>query len=212
MFPPAGSDDGALLPFADHKGYALAMVCEVLGAALTGGDTTRPETATMQHGVWNNMLAIVFDPLRLNSSAAFGAEVQAFVEWVQSSALRPGAQEIMMPGDPERAARRARAAAITIDGETLAELDQAARVGGGGDGPAACGALAAHHDWSEPRRSEPRWRQLRATTAANPTAPCLRGGAGVPAWLDSAEAFAASASPEFPCATDPRSFRVLSCC
>ncbi len=126
MFPPAGSDDGALLPFADHKGYALAMVCEVLGAALTGGDTTRPETATMQHGVWNNMLAIVFDPLRLNSSAAFGAEVQAFVEWVQSSALRPGAQEIMMPGDPERAARRARAEAITIDGETLAELDQAA--------------------------------------------------------------------------------------
>ena len=31
---------GALLTFAGHKGYALAMVCEMLGAALTGGDTS----------------------------------------------------------------------------------------------------------------------------------------------------------------------------
>ena len=126
MFPPAGQDDGALLPFAAHKGYALAMVCEVLGAALTGGETTRPATTTTQHGVWNNMLAIVFDPLRLNSGAAFGAEVQAFVEWVQSSTLRPDADAILMPGDPERASRRQRAVAIPIDAETLAELDQAA--------------------------------------------------------------------------------------
>ena len=33
---------GALVPFAEHKGYALAMVCELLGAALTGGETMRP--------------------------------------------------------------------------------------------------------------------------------------------------------------------------
>jgi uncharacterized oxidoreductase len=126
MFPAPGTEHGALLPFAAHKGYALAMVCEVLGAALTGGETTRPETTTMQHGVWNNMLAIVFDPTRLNSGAMFGAEVRSFVEWVQSSTLRPDAQAILMPGDPERASRRARAAAIPIDAETLAELDQAA--------------------------------------------------------------------------------------
>lgn len=126
MFPPAGGAAGALLPFAAHKGYALAMVCEVLGAALTGGETTRPAHTTMQHGVWNNMLAIVFDPQRLNGESAFGAEVEAFVDWVRSAALAPGAAEIQVPGDPERAARRARAEAISIDTETLAELDQAA--------------------------------------------------------------------------------------
>jgi hydroxycarboxylate dehydrogenase B len=126
MFPPAGAEHGALLPFAAHKGYALAMVCEVLGAALTGGETTRPDTTTMQHGVWNNMLTVLIDPLRLNSASAFGAEVQDFVDWVRSSTLRPDADAILMPGDPERAARRARADAIAIDGETLAELDQAA--------------------------------------------------------------------------------------
>jgi hydroxycarboxylate dehydrogenase B len=128
MYPPQGGEAGALLPFAAHKGYALAMVCEVLGAALTGGETTRPAFMTMQHGVWNNMLAIVFDPQRLNGTVAFGAEVKAFVDWVRSAALAPDAAAIQMPGDPERAARRARAEAIAIDTETLAELDQAAAI------------------------------------------------------------------------------------
>lgn len=126
MYPTHGGAAGALLPFAAHKGYALAMVCEVLGAALTGGDTTRAETVTMQYGVWNNMLAILFDPQRLNGADAFGAEVSAFVDWVSSAALAPGAGAILMPGDPERAARRARAEAIAIDAGTLSELDQAA--------------------------------------------------------------------------------------
>ncbi len=126
MFPPEGGTGGALLPFAAHKGYALAMVCEVLGAALTGGETTRPAHTTMQHGVWNNMLAVLFDPNRLNGTSAFGAEVEAFVDWVRSAALAPDTAQIQMPGDPERAARRARAEAISIDAETLAELDEAA--------------------------------------------------------------------------------------
>ena len=126
LFPPPGAAQGALLPFAGHKGYALAIVCEVLGAALTGGDTTRSETTAQQQGVWNNMLTLVIDPNRLNSAAAFAAEANAFIEWVQTSALRPDASAILMPGDPERASRQQRAGGIPIDLETLAELDQAA--------------------------------------------------------------------------------------
>lgn len=126
MFPGDGQADGALLPFGGHKGYALAMVCELLGAALTGGDTTRPATTTMKHAVWNNMLALVFDPRHLNTAELFSAEVNQFIEWVQSSALRPGADAIQMPGDAERISRRTRAEFIPIDGDTLAELDLAA--------------------------------------------------------------------------------------
>ncbi|MDH5541102.1 MAG: malate/lactate/ureidoglycolate dehydrogenase, partial [Rhizobacter sp.] len=127
MFPPAGTPHGALLTFAGHKGYALAMVCEVLGAALTGGDTTRPEVlARLKHAVWNNMLTLVFDPQRLNTAELFSAEVLAYIEWVKSSALRDGSAEILMPGDPERASRRARAELMPIDAGTLAELDDAA--------------------------------------------------------------------------------------
>jgi uncharacterized oxidoreductase len=126
MFASDAQADGALLPFGGHKGYALAMVCELLGAALTGGDTTRPATTTMKHAVWNNMLALVFDPNKLNTAELFSAEVQHFIEWVQSSALRPGFDTIQMPGDAERSSRLARAAFIPVDGGTLAELDQAA--------------------------------------------------------------------------------------
>jgi uncharacterized oxidoreductase len=127
MFPPPGAPGGALVPFGGHKGHALALVCELLGAALTGGDTTRPGNLGMQHGVWNSMLAIVFDPARLGTADVFGPEVDAFVDWVKSSPLQEGAEPIQLPGDPERASRRARAHHVPIDGGTLAEMDAAAR-------------------------------------------------------------------------------------
>jgi hydroxycarboxylate dehydrogenase B len=127
MFPAEpGTPTGALLPFAGHKGYALAMVCELLGAALTGGETTRPAHIGMKYAVWNNMLTLVFDPAHLSTAELFSSEVQAYIEWVQSSALRPGTEAVLMPGDPERASRRARAEFVPIDDSTLAELDQAA--------------------------------------------------------------------------------------
>jgi len=126
LFPPAGQKGGALVPFAEHKGYALAMVVEVLAAALTGGETTRPDNLRYRHAVWNNMLAMVFDPARLGDQQLFGAEVRAFVDWVQSAPLRDAAEPILMPGDPERASRLARAERMPVDAGTLAELDAAA--------------------------------------------------------------------------------------
>ena len=50
----------------------------------------------------------------------------AYVEWVKSAALQPGAQGIQTPGEPERATRRARAQGVPLDAGTLAELDHAA--------------------------------------------------------------------------------------
>ena len=126
LFPAPGQPGGALVPFGGHKGFAMAMVCEMLGAALSGGETTRPANLTMQHAVWNNMLALVFDPTKLNSTELFSSEVNAYVEWVQSSNLRDAKEPILMPGDPERASRRARAHRMPIDAGTMAELDEAA--------------------------------------------------------------------------------------
>jgi uncharacterized oxidoreductase len=126
MFPPAGTPPGALVPFAGHKGYALAMVCELLGAALTGGDTTRPANSTMKHAIWNNMLTIVFDPQRMGTADMFGNEFNAFVDWVQSAPLQEGSDAILMPGEPEQVTRKARAKAVPIDGGTLAQMDEAA--------------------------------------------------------------------------------------
>ena len=129
---------GALLTFAGHKGYALAMVCELLGAALTGGETTQPETAGKTPAVWNSMLTIVFDPAKIGSVAAFEQQAAAFEDWVKTSALAPGADRIRMPGEPERESRAARASGIVIDAQTLAQLDESvqkvsSRQGAGGE-------------------------------------------------------------------------------
>ncbi|WP_019141309.1 malate/lactate/ureidoglycolate dehydrogenase [Noviherbaspirillum massiliense] len=148
MFPPPGSAPGALVPFAGHKGYALAMVCELLGAALIGGDTTRPPNAQMKHAIWNNMLTIVFDPQRMGATEVFGSEFSAFVEWVQSAPLQEGSPGVLLPGDPERATRKARAQAVPIDSGTLAQMDEAAaaveRAKGNSPGPLSRLEIAAH--------------------------------------------------------------------
>jgi uncharacterized oxidoreductase len=127
MFEPPEGPHGALQTFAAHKGYALAMVCELLGAALTGGATAAPAHRTMQWAIWNSMLAIVFDPERIGPAERFAAEARDFVGWVESAAPSGATDRIMMPGDPERRARAARAQGLPIDLGTLAELDDAAR-------------------------------------------------------------------------------------
>ena len=102
------------------------MICELLGAALTGGPTTRPANMTMKSAIWNNMLAIVFDPARLGSGSAFESEARAFIDWVRSAPLSGEIDSILMPGDPERRSRKARALAVPVDSGTLAQLDGAA--------------------------------------------------------------------------------------
>jgi uncharacterized oxidoreductase len=126
MFEPPGGPFGALVPFAAHKGYALAVVCELLGAALCGGETSRPGNLTMKHAIWNNTLAIVFDPAKMGSTAAFEREARGFVEWVKSAPLSGETDSILMPGDPERRSRKERAEAIPVDSGTLRQLDSAA--------------------------------------------------------------------------------------
>ncbi|CAG9186440.1 malate/lactate/ureidoglycolate dehydrogenase [Cupriavidus pinatubonensis] len=145
MFPPPGTPQGALRTFGEHKGYVLAVMCELLGAAVTGGHTIRPETLTHEHAVWNNMLAIIFDPARLGSSTTFGHEVEAFVEWMKASRLQPGNDAIHLPGDPERAWRQARAEFIPVDSGTLSQLDDAAArvLQARGKSPGPLSALAA---------------------------------------------------------------------
>ena len=144
MFEPAGGPHGALRPFAAHKGYALAMVCELLGAALTGGETTQPANMTMKYGIWNNMLAIVFDPARLGTGEYFEAEARAFTDWVESAPLSGDVDRIMMPGDPERRSRKVREHAVPVDTGTMAQLDNAAVqiAGRYGQSPGPCSALA----------------------------------------------------------------------
>ena len=126
MFPPAGTPQGALRSFGEHKGYVLAVMCELLGAAVTGGHTIRPETLTHEHAVWNNMLATVFDPARLGSSTSFGHGSRPSSTGSARRRSSRAAQAYSCRANPSAPRRRARAEWVPVDAGTLAQLDDAA--------------------------------------------------------------------------------------
>src|SRR5205823_9831028 len=63
---------GAILSIAGHKGYGLAVLCEVLAGALTGGGCSNPANADR---VVNGMLSIFLAVSRFRDEAASAAEI-----------------------------------------------------------------------------------------------------------------------------------------
>jgi uncharacterized oxidoreductase len=130
VVPQPGGMFGALLAFGEHKGYGMAVACELLGGALTGSGTWhRP--ADSKRAVINGMFTIVVDPHKLGTQAQFESEALAFVDWLQQSPPAPDSEGVQLAGDPERAARRRREAeGFTLDDQTWAEIVAAgAKVG-----------------------------------------------------------------------------------
>lgn len=105
---------GALGPFGGHKGYGLALICEILGGALTGGGTNQPETPN-DRGIVNGMFGIMLDPGRMADLPGFAHEVQAICDHVRASAP----DNVLLPGEPER---RSRAQRSGRDGIPLDEV------------------------------------------------------------------------------------------
>ena len=120
---------GALLTFGEHKGYGMAVACELLGGALSGGGTWHRPSDPAVKAVLNGMLTILIDPLRLGTQATFDQEALAFVDWLRSGPQAEGTQGgVQLAGDPERAARAQRHVdGIDIDAQTWQELVAAGR-------------------------------------------------------------------------------------
>jgi hydroxycarboxylate dehydrogenase B len=121
---------GALLTFGAHKGYGLAVMCELLGGALAGGHTQR-DADDSKRRVLNGMFSVLLDPAALGDTGAFEREAQAFIDWVKASPPREGVDNVLVAGEPERANRAQRTAqGISVDGTTWQEiLDAAAQLG-----------------------------------------------------------------------------------
>ncbi len=123
VIPQSGGLFGALLAFGEHKGYGLAVACELLGGALTGSGTWHKPTDPAVRAIVNGMLTILIDPARLGTQAAFDEEALAFVDWLQAGPVAPGFDLVQIAGDPERASRvRREAEGITVDGQTWQEM------------------------------------------------------------------------------------------
>lgn len=118
---------GALRAFGEHKGSGLAIACELLGGALTGGGTWH-RAPDHKRSVYNGMLAIVIDPRKLGTADAFAQEALAFVDWLREGKPAPGTEGVRLAGEPEWQARAERSkAGIVVDDTTWAEITAAGR-------------------------------------------------------------------------------------
>ena len=120
--PRALVDDhrGALLAFGQHKGSGLAVMCEILGAALIGGQTI---TQDKKDGVVNNLLSIVIDSRRFGNMDAIRSEIESVKAWIKASPPAPGFDEVLLPGEPEQRSRAKRLAqGIPVDETSFAEI------------------------------------------------------------------------------------------
>ncbi len=122
VIPPLG----ALLTFGAHKGYGLAMMCELLGGALAGAMTQRDDDGT-QRRVLNGMFSVLVDPAALGDRAAFEQEALGFIDWVKASPPREGFEPVRVAGEPERASKARRAQeGVPVDATTWREILSAA--------------------------------------------------------------------------------------
>ncbi len=97
---------GALLPMAGHKGYALSVMCELLGGALAG-NTCGPDRQAPDK-IINNMLSIVIDPRKFILSELLEKETRSLLDWLGQTPPARGEEKVLSPGEPEAKARQER--------------------------------------------------------------------------------------------------------
>ena len=119
---------GAILAFGGHKGYGLAVLCELLGGALAAGmaqDGSDPHKMR----VLNGMLSVLIDPAALGDAAAFEQQAQRFLAWLLASEPREGFDRVRVAGEPERESKARRTAqGVPVDATTWQQILQAAEL------------------------------------------------------------------------------------
>lgn len=115
---------GALVTFGRHKGSGLAVMCEIMAGAVVGG---KRAGETCQGGILNSMFAVITDLSRLNDPGAVERGVAATAAHIRSARVAPGFDAILLPGEPERLAAKARQEhGIPVDDMTWAQVIEAA--------------------------------------------------------------------------------------
>jgi LDH2 family malate/lactate/ureidoglycolate dehydrogenase len=104
--PEKLADDGGLLPFGGHKGYAMSVMAELFGKVLTGADLPGgpPEEVFCRSGAL--FIAISIGAFRPAASAKRNAKT--LVTKLRGVPPASGVERVMTPGEPERTTQRHR--------------------------------------------------------------------------------------------------------
>jgi LDH2 family malate/lactate/ureidoglycolate dehydrogenase len=114
---------GVLLPAAGHKGFALALLVEILGGALAGAGC-----AVLGEDPGNGCVLIALDPAAVMPAADFAARVDSVIEAIEAQPPAEGFTRVVVPGAPEAEIERERAErGIPVSEETWLRLAEGAR-------------------------------------------------------------------------------------
>jgi hydroxycarboxylate dehydrogenase B len=114
---------GAIRAFGDHKGSGLALMCEVLGGALTGNGC-----ASLERPSANGMFSLYVDPARIDPAGFFPEEASRYVDHVKRAKPAQPGGEILVPGEPEQRSRERRLAeGIPLPDDTWTSIKATAR-------------------------------------------------------------------------------------
>ena len=121
--------EGIILPMAQHKGYAIAVMMDMLSGVLTGSafgtGVHGPYQTEHRSGAGQFMVALdiaAFQPL-----PEFQARMERYIEELKSVPLAQGFEEIVYPGEIEaRNDARNRAEGLLLPEDTLIDLDRLA--------------------------------------------------------------------------------------
>jgi LDH2 family malate/lactate/ureidoglycolate dehydrogenase len=109
---------GALLPAGGHRGYALALLVELLGGALAGAGCS-----SVGDSPGNGLVLLALDPAAWGEPATFLAGVDAVTEAVLGVEPAAGFDRVRLPGEPEAEVEtRRRAEGIPVADPTWNEL------------------------------------------------------------------------------------------
>ncbi|MEM8588545.1 MAG: Ldh family oxidoreductase [Pseudomonadota bacterium] len=124
---PTAAMAGALLGIGGHKGYGLAFMTEATTGVLSGGGFgltpyADPKKLDVSHCLQAIDISWFMDP------ADYAARMGEFVEMCKSRALRPGFDEILVPGEQEARRTNAKSASgVPLDDVVLADLQALGR-------------------------------------------------------------------------------------
>ena len=124
---PAEAMQGALLGIGNHKGYGLSLITDVLTGVISGGAFgLTPYSDNSKLDVAHTFVAIDIQWFMLVEE--FKNRMNCFIQEIKSSRLRPGFNEILIPGEMEhRRELKYKESGIPLDSQTFDSLNDLAK-------------------------------------------------------------------------------------
>ena len=127
---PQEAIDGIILPMAEHKGYAIAAMVDLLSGVLTGSGFLSAvhspyQTAEQSHC---GHLLLAMDIAKFQPLEQFTARMEAFVDEIKAVPLAKGFDEVFYPGEiEENNDAKFRREGLALPEETIADLQRIAK-------------------------------------------------------------------------------------